>query len=230
MAPSIPEPDQTTYDEARNGAAAYLQSRLSAKDNDVNENFMIPFIDLTPSFSKSPADRQRVASQIRKACTTSGFFYITNHGVPKSACDGILHQAERFVTQLPLEKKEALHLKNNKFGLGWEPSEYTSIAGDKEEKEVFNFAYEAELDPTGGDGKYKNLDGSTGKSNMWPSLEDLPGFYDGVKEYYGSVSLTWMKFFNCTTFTIPPRSLILLGTCSVSSPSLLIFPKTTSTP
>ena len=141
-----------------------------------------------------------------------------------------MHQAERFVTQLPLEKKEALHLKNNKFGLGWEPSEYTSIAGDKEEKEVFNFAYEAELDPTGGDGKYKNLDGSTGKSNMWPSLEDLPGFYDGVKEYYGSVSLTWMKFFNCTTFTIPPRSLILLGTCSVSSPSLLIFPKTTSTP
>ena len=90
--------------------------------------------------------------------------------------------------KLPLEKKEELHLKHNRFGLGWELSKYTSIAGDKEEKEVFSFAYEAALDRTGGDGMYKNLDGSTGKRNMWPKEEDLPGFYGEVKEYYGAVS------------------------------------------
>ncbi|USP72926.1 hypothetical protein yc1106_00200 [Curvularia clavata] len=187
MSPELSETDRTTYEEARNGAAAYLQSRLSAKSQEANEGFEIPIIDLAPSFSNSLADRQKVADQIRKACTTSGFFYIKNHGIPKAACDSILHQAERFIKELPRDKKEDLHLKHNKFGLGWEPSEYTSIAGDKEEKEVFNFAYEAELDPTGGDGKYRNLDGSTGKANMWPKEEDLPGFYVGVKDYYGNV-------------------------------------------
>jgi hypothetical protein len=180
--------DQTTYDEARNGAAAYLQSRLSAKDHIADEDFEIPIIDLSPSFSASLVDRQSVAAQIRQACTTSGFFYVSNHRIPEAACDGILHQADRFMHKLPLNKKQALHLKNNKLGLGWEPSEYTSIAGDKEEKEVFNFAYESGLDPTGGDGKYKNLDGSTEKSNMWPSEQDLPNFYENVKEYYGAVS------------------------------------------
>jgi isopenicillin N synthase-like dioxygenase len=126
--------DQTTYDEARNGAAAYLHSRLSANDGIADENFKIPVIDLTPSFSASLVDRQSVAARIRQACTTSGFFYISNHQISDAACDGILYQANRFMHELPLDKKETLHLKNNKFGLGWEPSEYTSIAGDKEEK------------------------------------------------------------------------------------------------
>ena len=180
--------DQTTYDEARMGAAAYLQSRLAAKDDSSDKHFTIPVIDLTRSFSGSLADRQAVAAQIREACTTSGFFYITKHNVPKPACDGILKQAEHFVHNLPLEKKEELHVKNSKFGLGWEPSEYTSIAGDKEEKEIFNFAYEAALDRTGGDGKYRELDGSAGESNTWPKEEDLPGFYAAIKDYYGAVS------------------------------------------
>ncbi len=62
---------------------------------------------------------------------------------------------------------------------------------------MFNFAYETALDPTGGDGKYKNLDGSTERSNMWPSEQDLPGFYDDVKVYYGAVSLFPLIFQWC---------------------------------
>jgi hypothetical protein len=202
------QPDQTTYDEARNGAVAYLQSRLATKDRITDDNFQIPVIVLTPSFSFSLPSRQAVAAQIRDACTTSGFFYITNHNIPASACDGILHQAERFMHELPLDKKEELHLKHNGFGLGWEPSEYTSIAGDKEEKEVFNFAYEAALDRTGGDSKYTNLDGSTGKANLWPHEEDLPRFYGEVKEYYGAVSVI-LRIWKCArglTYEPGPRS------------------------
>ncbi|EDU42551.1 PcbC Isopenicillin N synthase [Pyrenophora tritici-repentis] len=187
MAQPAHRSDQTTYDEARNGAAAYLQSRLAAKDNASDTNFIIPVIDLTRSFSESLADRRAVAAQIREACTTSGFFYITKHNVPKPACDGILKQAERFVHYLPLAKKEELHVEKSKFSLGWEPSEYTSIAGDKEKKEIFNFAYEAALDRTGGDGEYRELDGSAGESNVWPKEEDLPGFHAAIKEYYGAV-------------------------------------------
>ncbi|KAH9882582.1 hypothetical protein J1614_000818 [Plenodomus biglobosus] len=183
-----PIPDATTLEEARKGAAEYLQSRLSTKGTHHNDDqFEIPIIDLTPSFSTSLTDRQHVADQMREACITSGFFYITGHGIPESTRAGILHQAKRFAHDLPIEKKQKLHVKNNKFGLGWEPSEYTSIAGDKESKDVFNFAYEEALDPSGGDGLYRNLDGSKSKANMWPSEHDLPGFYDSVKEYYGAM-------------------------------------------
>lgn len=201
MAPSslqdvlgLEESDRTTYEEARHGAAVYLQSRLDVKCKSVSdEEFKIPVVDLTSSFSPSLKERQSVANQIREACTTSGFFYITGHGVSPEARQGILKQAERFVHELPTVKKEALHLKHNKFGLGWEPSEYTSIAGDQEQKEVFNFAYEQELDRTGGDGLYRNLDGSCERSNMWPSEDDLPGFRAAVKDYYGAVRIVYQR-------------------------------------
>lgn len=179
--------DATTFEEARTGAAVYLQARLAAKHSPLDDLFEIPVIDLAPSFSASLADRQSVANQIRRACTTSGFFYVTGHRIPESVRDGILEQAKRFAHDLPTTKKEKLHVKKNKFGLGWEPSEYTSIAGDKETKDVFNFAYEAGLDRSGGDGLYHNLDGSRIIANMWPREEDLPGFYEAVKEYYGAV-------------------------------------------
>ncbi len=45
----------------------------------------------------------------------------------------------------------------------------------------------AGLDPTGGDGKYAELDGRKENGNVWPSEEDLPGFYEVVREYYGHV-------------------------------------------
>jgi isopenicillin N synthase-like dioxygenase len=180
--------DRTTYEEAHKGAAEYLQSRLAEKNEKLDENFEIPVIDLASSFSTALPDRLAVAAQIRKACITSGFFYIANHGVSEHARIGILEQSKRFFDELSTAKKEELHIKNSKLGLGWEPSEYTSIAGDQERKEGFNFAYEEALDRTGGDGLYRNLDGTKYNGNLWPKEQDLPGFYERVKEYYGAVS------------------------------------------
>ncbi|KAL5426216.1 hypothetical protein PMIN04_002112 [Paraphaeosphaeria minitans] len=175
-----------TKHEARSTAHGYLQSRLAAKDTTSDTGFTIPVIDLTPSFSESLEDRKSVAAQIREACTTSGFFYVTHHGIPSSILQSILQQAERFF-KLPLASKQDLHIKTSKYGYGWEPSEYTSLAGDLESKEGFNFGYEEGLDKSGGDGKYRNLDGSDDKANIWPKEEELPGFYEHVGEYYGAV-------------------------------------------
>jgi isopenicillin N synthase-like dioxygenase len=180
--------DRTTYEEAHKGAASYLESRLAETDDRLDENFDIPVIDLAPSYSTALSDRQAVAAQIRRACTTSGFFYIANHGVSEHTRTVILEQSKRFYDVLSIDQKKELHIEKSKLGLGWEPSEYTSIAGDQECKEGFNFAYEAALDPTGGDGLYRNLDGTDYNGNMWPKKEDLPHFYEAVKEYYGAVS------------------------------------------
>ena len=233
--------DSTTLDEARSGASAYLQSRLSNKSTSLDDQFEIPIIDISPSFSPSLSDRQAVAEKIRSACISSGFFYITSHGVPLSTCSGILHEAERFFKTLPKEKKELMHLRNSKLGHGWEPSEYTSIAGDVETKEGFNWGYEEGLDKTGGDGKYVNLDGTTYKGNFWPEESDLPGFYAVVRDYYSEVRFV-NDFFHSSKQSESPlgilynmrltysRSSNLLVTSSAFSPFPYLFPKITSTP
>jgi isopenicillin N synthase-like dioxygenase len=171
-------------------AQQYLDSRLTSSSATTSFR-SIPIIDLTPSFSSSLAARQFVARQINEACTTVGFFYITGHGIPKSACEATLKLAERFFNQLPQSSKEAIHMKHSDHFRGYEPAQYSSVDNfkSKETKEAFNWGYEAGLDPNGGDGKYVELDGtSAGGKNLWPKEEELPGFYKFIAEYYGQVS------------------------------------------
>jgi hypothetical protein len=75
------ETHSTTWQEARSTANAYLEARLAAGQNTTNDgNFVIPIIDLSNSFSGRDEDKRAIAAQIRTACTTSGFFFITGHG------------------------------------------------------------------------------------------------------------------------------------------------------
>lgn len=165
----------------------------------------VPLIDIGPSFDGTFESRKAVASQIRAACVTTGFFQISNHGIPPNAMAGVLRQAERFFHDLPNAKKEALHIKHSALFRGYEPHDATYVNPDdqqqqqqQETKEGFNWGYEETLDPEGGDGKYVELDGSkpqqtrgtgsgSGNGNVWPDDPDLPGFHSAIATYYGQV-------------------------------------------
>lgn len=153
------------------------------------QEFNVPIIDLSPSYASS-VGRQQVADEIRQACLSSGFFYITSHSISPPACDGVLRQAACFLKHSSLADKRRIHINHSPHGYGWEPSESTSIAGDVETKEAFNWCYSDDLDPTGGDGKYVQLDGTRAKDlNQWPSENSVPGLYEAVKTYYGEALL-----------------------------------------
>ncbi|KAM0156964.1 hypothetical protein ACHAQE_006127 [Botrytis cinerea] len=167
----------------------YLQTRLA--DTSGPSSFRsLPIIDLTPSFSPSLADRQEVAKKINEACANVGFFYITGHGIPQHVCEQVFKLCERFFSELPQSSKDALHMKNSDQFRGYEPASYSSVNDfqTKETKEAFNWGYEYGLDPTGGDGKYVELDGTTvGGINQWPNEAEIPGFYQGIADYYGRI-------------------------------------------
>lgn len=182
--------------EARQAAQNYLNQRLKGgASSKASTTFNVPTIDIAPSFSSDLHERKACAAQIREACISSGFFQIVGHGVSESARQGILRAAERFAKELPKEKKQALHVKHSDYFRGWEPAEFTNVNPDDwnaqdaapETKEGFNWGYEEGLDPTGGDGLYRELDGASKNGNVWPSEQDLPGFYAAVAAYYGEV-------------------------------------------
>ncbi|KAK3686605.1 hypothetical protein LTR37_019666 [Vermiconidia calcicola] len=154
-----------TRDEARQAAQAYLNSRITnGSTTEASKPFTIPEINIAPSFSLSLSDRKAA-------------------------------EAKRFFKTLPQPKKEALLVKHSNYFRGWEPAEYTYVNPDDwsaeeqvpETKEGFNWGYEEGLDPSGGDGLYRELDGEKVNGNVWPSESDLPGFYEVVKKYYGQV-------------------------------------------
>jgi len=199
MAAVAPAPSDAQTRAAALEAQKYLDARLTTTSTTASFS-SIPIIDLKPSFSTSLPDRQAVAREINEACTTIGFFYITGHGM-EDFCDQTLKLAERFFTELPQGSKDAIHMKHSKYFRGYEPASYSSVNNftSKETKEAFNWGYEAGLDPTGGDGKYVELDGSApdANANLWPTESELPGFYQGIAEYYGRVGFRDRECYPC---------------------------------
>lgn len=100
-------------------------------------------------------------------------------------------------------------MRQSKYFRGYEPSAFSQVNAfeEKETKEAFNWGYESGLDPTGGDGAYVELDGvKEGKVNLWPSEEELPGFYEGIREYYGHVSFPFIYIYIPTLFVLNSNS------------------------
>ncbi len=211
--PSFQSSTPSILDEVRL-AQVHLRERLAGALTSPPPNVPasllpnVPLIDLAPSFDGTTESRRTVAAQIREACLTTGFFQVSNHSIPDSATSGILKQAERFFHDLNDEQKDAIHIRHSPLFRGFEPGDYTYVnpddhsrssdgkakdgspASESETKQGFNFGYEPSLDPTGGDGKYVELDGQSpqpGHTNVWPSESILPGFRDGVAHYYENV-------------------------------------------
>ncbi len=67
----------------------------------------IPVIDLGPSFSPALESRKAVAAEIRAACRDTGFFYVSNHGVPEATIQATLETSRRFFAR-PLAAKMPL--------------------------------------------------------------------------------------------------------------------------
>jgi isopenicillin N synthase-like dioxygenase len=80
----------------------------------------IPVVDLSGSFSPDASDRQKVAWEIHKACRDTGFFYVSNHGIPQALVDAQFECSRRFFA-LPLEERLALHMKKSPSTAGYEP-------------------------------------------------------------------------------------------------------------
>ena len=215
-APGLPEPNLlsdtskpiTVLEEVKAAHVllrARLDGALTSPPPGVSEDQLptVPLVDLASSLNGTLEDRKAVAAEIRKACVTTGFFQIKNHGITSATTNGILEEARRFFNELSPEQKNEIHVEKSILFRGYEPGDFSYVnpddmpkdaegeerekKHDHETKEAFNWGYEAELDPSGSDGKYVELDGlppSSDRTNVWPSEENLPGFKAGIKEYY----------------------------------------------
>lgn len=191
-----------------------LAGALSSPPPNTSESSLptVPLIDLGPSFSSSLSSRQAVASQIRDACVTSGFFQISNHGITKPAIDGVLEQAKAFFHGLTSQQKDELHIRHSALFRGYEAGGDTYVNPDDngqtetESKEGFNWGYESSLDPASkSSGRYVELDGQPPdeapsdvstiqwppsipvRRNIWPSPTLLPDFKPAIITYYSQI-------------------------------------------
>lgn len=81
---------------------------MSITDEASPANFTIPTVDISPYLDdQHSAEAEQVIEHIRAACSTSGFFQITGHGIPQSLQADIF-AAAKAIFALPDEEKRKL--------------------------------------------------------------------------------------------------------------------------
>ncbi|RYP25881.1 hypothetical protein DL768_011645 [Monosporascus sp. mg162] len=151
----------------------------------------IPVIDLTPMFSEALSERHKVASQIRCAAVSNGFFYVKNHGIPTEVIARCKQQVLKFMRQ-PQEQKDLLDSrKHSKYYNGYHGHRKTQISPSEsvDVREAFSFRYSPELDPD------HPMDISQipeevrpwirGEDFVWEGTRHLPGFKSDCLAYWG---------------------------------------------
>jgi len=99
----------------------------------------LPVIDLSRPLAE-------VASEIKKACTASGFFYVRDHGVPEKALREMDEAARRFFALPEPEKMEIAMARAGKAWRGFFPVGAELTSGRPDLKEGLYFGTESDVD------------------------------------------------------------------------------------
>ena len=141
----------------------------------------LPIIDLGSYLAGEPGALETVAADLDEACEATGFFYISNHGVPQALIDATFEQSKRFHA-LSLDAKQALALDSNNLGyLPMNASMQKHSTVHKATKPNQNESFFVTHD-RGPDHPDVLSPRPFRGANRWPS--GLAGFREGVMDYF----------------------------------------------
>ena len=147
-----------------------------------SDDLVVPVIDMGPLREGGEDGVRAVAAAVAAACETSGFLYVSNHGVSADTVASIF-EANRAFHAMPLDKKLALQI--NQFYRGYVPFagstlKVSSIGQATKPNQSEQILFRHELAPDDPDlGSGLPLQGP----NQWPDEADLPGFKETVLRY-----------------------------------------------
>ncbi|KAH6677842.1 hypothetical protein F5X68DRAFT_157090 [Plectosphaerella plurivora] len=108
----------------------------------------IPIIDISGASSPDLATRTAVAARVREAATSSGFFYVSNHGIPEPLTTDARAAALAFFRRSPEDKMRAWAGNSRHFN-GYKPPGSLRINKNEsiDARETFSWAYDPAYDP-----------------------------------------------------------------------------------
>jgi isopenicillin N synthase-like dioxygenase len=140
---------------------------------------VLDIIDVGGLSGGDPDAVKRVAGQLGRACRDTGFFYVSNHGIPAALTAGIFERARTFFAE-PFSAKDAISIRRSPHNRG-----YVGMASESldqthaDNKEAFNVGLDlSATDPEVIAGKpFRGV-------NLWP---DTPGVRDTALSYFDAV-------------------------------------------
>lgn len=141
----------------------------------------LPVINLS-LLRGSDQDQDTLARSLEEACLHTGFFYISDHGIPDELIDRVFRES-RALFDLPEEQKKAIHKAHSHANRGYEPlkSQTLEPGSPPDLKEGFYIGEELDgTDPRVQAGRFNQ------GPNQWPT--ELPTFRDTMTEYFEAMN------------------------------------------
>ncbi|EGG10714.1 uncharacterized protein MELLADRAFT_115467 [Melampsora larici-populina 98AG31] len=136
----------------------------------------LPLIDISPFLQhpSNPDHQSKTAAEIHEACTSTGFFYLTGHGIPTHLFSDVLNATRSFLLNATEEEKESLSIASNDFARGYQRKGLNITQGKADWHEALDLYAPS---PFGNEGKGKVLGGE----NRWP--ETPKDFKELISQY-----------------------------------------------
>lgn len=178
----------------------------------------LPVINLTGLFSGDADKKAKVASELGAAARTSGFFYITGHGVSQDQMDAAFAASKQF-HEMPRSYKMKYWSGFTTHHRGYVPYEEN---GNKFPKVInFNEAWDMSFEAPADHPDYIAGWRMTGP-NIWP---DIPGWRDTISGYYNSVFDLGLRMMDALALElgVPTEELTRHITCPTSQLRLMRY-------
>lgn len=147
----------------------------------------IPVIDLS-AMSDDLAARKVLATTIREASESTGFFYIKNHGIADEVIQAALGQAHTFFNQPDREKEKVIKDKSKHYN-GWSQrnAQRASPSEAMDTMEQFSWSYDPKYDPETKDqdaipGEVKSC--LQGEDFIWEGPQHISGYKEDCLRYW----------------------------------------------
>ena len=182
------------------------------------EDAALPVIDVSGLFTGNPDDTARVAAELGQAARTSGFFYMTGHGIPQDLIDDLFAASKAFH-----EKSRSYKMKYwcgfSTHHRGYVPFEENGV--DFPKKINFNEAWDMSFEAPADHPDYIAGWRMTGP-NIWP---DIPGWKDTVSTYYDTAFALGLKMLDALALElgVDPADLRKHLTCPTSQLRMLRY-------
>jgi len=171
--------------------AATKESWSAASQRTPGADFdAVPIVDFAGMREGSAESKRHLAAAVREACTSVGFFYIVNHGVPQELIARAFSECYRFF-DLSLDQKMQKHVKRSPHYAGYiamRDENANPLASQGDLHEAFDFIAE---DVTVGEEHWEGDFRKTG--NQWP--ENLPGFHEVLTQYSIAIRILARQLF-----------------------------------
>jgi len=146
----------------------------------------IPLIDFGSFLRGSPDDRKQIASDVDAALSSTGFIYLSNHGLEQCKIDTCFEWSKRYFALSDYEKRLASSSLPQSHDRGYLAVGEEKVRGQIPMKESFDFG---------------NPD-DEGQGNNWPPQELLPGFRNFMEDFFKDCAKLTYALFECLSLAL----------------------------